>query len=56
MKVCSTGLYLATREKGYLCYYLMEGRDNEGTVRSATQILDIDISSNMLYLTTTTMT
>lgn len=55
MKVCGVGLYLVSREKGYLCYYPFEVQDNISSKKTTTQVLELAISSNIMFISTTNM-
>ena len=50
MKVCRNGLYIVSREKGYLCYYPIEKQDYSISKKTQAQILDLCINSNVLYI------
>ena len=39
MKVCENGLYLISREKGYLCFYPFEEQDDANSKKQHTQVL-----------------
>ena len=56
MKVSAIGLYLVSREKGYLCYYPFEDQDYGNSRKQNVQILDVCIDSNMMFVNTTNMT
>lgn len=55
MKICRHGLYLISSEKEYLCFYPMEVNDNPSSKKMSLHVLDVAVSSNMLYINATNM-
>lgn len=56
MKMSRHGLYLISSEKEYLCFYPMEINDNPNSKKMSMHVLEVAVSSNMLYVNTTNMT
>lgn len=55
MKAWENGLYLISREKGYLCFYPFEEQDNANSKKQHVQVLELCINSNMMFVSTTNM-